>query len=48
MRRQGENDEEPEVIGGYLPLEKVYKFDPTPPELSLEESKHILGGQGNV
>lgn len=31
-----------------LPLEKVYQFEPTPAELTPEEAKHILGGQGNV
>jgi hexosaminidase len=35
-------------IGGYLPLEKVYSFDPVPPELTPEEAKYILGGQGNI
>ena len=28
-----------------LDLEKVFSFDPTPPGLSPEESKHILGGE---
>ena len=39
---------QPLAIGGYLPLEKVYSFDPRFPELSTEENKHILGLQGNV
>ena len=39
---------EPLAIGGYLPLEKVYSFDPLPEELTPEEQKHILGFQGNV
>jgi hexosaminidase len=39
---------QPLAIGGYLPLEKVYSFDPQFPELSAEENKHILGLQGNV
>ncbi len=39
---------EPKAIGGYLPLEKVYEFDPIPEELSLAESSKILGGQGNL
>lgn len=38
----------PEAIGGYIPLEKVYAFEPVPPELSKKEARHILGGQGNV
>ena len=39
---------EPTTIGGYLPLSKVYQFEPVPPELSTEEGKHILGAQANV
>ncbi len=39
---------EPLGIGGFITLKKVYSFDPTPPVLSQEEAKHILGGQGNV
>jgi hexosaminidase len=39
---------QPLAIGGYLPLEKVYSFDPQFPELNAEENKHILGLQGNV
>ena len=33
---------------GYLPIEKVYSYDPQPAELSAEERKHILGVQGNA
>ncbi len=39
---------EPPGIGGYIPLEQVYAFEPVPPELSKKEARHILGGQGNV
>ncbi|MBP7476598.1 MAG: family 20 glycosylhydrolase, partial [Pyrinomonadaceae bacterium] len=35
-------------IGGYLPLEKVYQFDPVPKELTADEAKYILGGQANL
>ena len=35
-------------IGGYLPLEKVYQFDPVPKELNADEAKYILGGQANI
>jgi hexosaminidase len=45
---QCEPDGEPLAIGGYLPLENVYSFDPQFAELSTEEQKHILGVQGNV
>lgn len=36
------------TIGGYLPLEKVYGYEPVPVQLSGDAAKHILGGQGNV
>lgn len=36
------------VIGGYLPLEKVYSFDPVPKELNSNEHHYILGAQGNL
>jgi hexosaminidase len=45
---QGPPAGEPLAIGGLLPLEKVYGYEPVPPELTAEEAKHILGAQGNV
>lgn len=45
---QADNSDEPLAIGGYLPLKKVYSFNPIPSELTSEESKHVLGAQGNV
>jgi hexosaminidase len=39
---------EPKAIGGYLPLDTVYSYDPVPAELTAEEGKHVLGVQGNV
>ncbi|MBA9079478.1 beta-N-acetylhexosaminidase [Rufibacter quisquiliarum] len=39
---------EPVAIGGYLPLEKVYSYNPVPASLTPEEAKHILGPQANV
>ena len=45
---QGDPSTEPLNIGNYLPLEKVYSFDPVPKELSPDEAKYILGGQGNI
>ena len=45
---QSTNDDEPLAIGGFLPLEKVYSFNPIPNELTEEESKYVLGAQGNV
>lgn len=45
---QADPEFEPLAIGGFLTLKKVYGFDPTPPVLSADESKHILGGQANL
>lgn len=39
---------EPLGIGGYIPLKKVYSFEPIPGELSKEEAKHVLGIQFNL
>ena len=45
---QGDPAYEPLNIGGYLPLAKVYSFDPVPKELSADEAKYVIGGQGNL
>jgi len=45
---QAEPENQPLAIGGYLPLERVYEYDPVPGELNNEEKKHILGIQGNI
>lgn len=45
---QGPASQEPPGIGGYVPLSKVYAFNPVPPELSPDAAKHILGGQANL
>ncbi len=45
---QGDPAYEPLNIGGYVPLSKVYEFDPVPPELNAEEAKYIIGGQANI
>ncbi|MCP9610546.1 glycoside hydrolase family 20 protein [Coprobacter tertius] len=39
---------EPEAIGGYLPLEKVYSYNPVPDSLTADKSQRILGVQANV
>jgi hexosaminidase len=39
---------EPLAIGGFLPLEKVYAYEPVPDILTAEEAKHILGAQANL
>ncbi len=45
---QGDPTNEPLNIGGYLPLSKVYSYNPMPQELSADEQQYILGVQGNV
>ena len=39
---------EPMCIGGYLPVERVYEFQPLPVELTPEQQKHIIGVQANI
>jgi hexosaminidase len=39
---------EPIAIGGFNPVDSVYKYDPAPEVLSEDERKHVLGAQGNV
>ena len=39
---------EPLAIGGFLPMDTVYSFEPIPASLSPEEGKHILGAQAQV
>ena len=45
---QSTNEQEPLAIGGYLPLEKVYSFDPVSENLSEEDKKYIVGVQANT
>jgi len=39
---------QPEAIGGYLPLDKVYSYNPVPAVLKEEKAKHVLGAQANL
>jgi len=43
-----DQENEPPAIGGFIPLEKVYAFDPVPKNLSPEQAAHIIGVQGNI
>jgi hexosaminidase len=45
---QGDSKTEPLAIGGNLPLSKSYSFEPDLPELTEEETKHVVGIQANV
>lgn len=43
-----DHSREPLAIGGFLPLDTVYSYDPMPPELEPRFAKHVLGAQGQV
>ncbi len=45
---QGKHEEEPVNIGGYVPLETVYHYEPLSPKIPQENQKYIIGLQGNV
>lgn len=38
---------QPEAIGGYTPLEKVYAYNPVPASLTADEAKLVYGVQAN-
>lgn len=40
--------DEPQAIGGYLPIKKVYEMDAVPSDISPDNRKHIIGVQGNL
>lgn len=41
-------NEDSVTIGSYLPVERVYNYNPLPAELTADEAKYVLGAQGNV
>lgn len=41
-------NEDSVTIGGFLPLEKVYNYEPIPEKLTPKEAAYILGAQANV
>lgn len=45
---QSHDPHEPLNIGGYLPISKVYSYDPVPQELNATEKKYIVGVQANL
>jgi hexosaminidase len=45
---QGDPAGEPLAIGGFVPLDTVYAFEPVPSELSPAEAARVLGGQGSL
>lgn len=45
---QADRKTEPLAIGNFLPIEKMYSYDPVPAELSEVEKKHIIGVQAQL
>ncbi len=46
---QSDPNTQPTAIGGYIPLRKIYSYDPVPEDsLTASEKKHILGVQANL
>jgi hexosaminidase len=45
---QGDPKIEPLAIGGLLPLDSVYAWEPVPNALTADESAHVIGAQGNL
>ena len=43
-----DKENEPLAIGGYLPVEKCYSYEPTTADMTAEEKSHILGVQANL
>ncbi len=43
-----ETDKEPIAIGGYVPVEMVYNYEPVSPLLTPEEAEYIIGVQANL
>lgn len=39
---------EPLAIGGYVPLEKVYGYEPVSAEIDAEKAHHVLGAQAQL
>jgi hexosaminidase len=45
---QGDSATEPLAIGGFVPLDSVYAFEPIPNQLTAEEAAHVIGAEGCV
>lgn len=45
---QGSEYSEPKSIGGFLPLETVYNYEPVPASLNEAEAKLVLGAQAQL
>ena len=45
---QGNPASEPLAIGGFVPLDSVYAYEPIPAVLTPAQAAHVLGAQGNL
>jgi hexosaminidase len=45
---QGPKEKEPLAIGGYIPLEKVYQYEPIPKAIEADKAGHVLGVQAQL
>lgn len=43
-----DKENEPLAIGGYLPIEKCYSYEPFTADMTEEEKAHVLGVQANL
>ncbi|MHC4640302.1 MAG: beta-N-acetylhexosaminidase [Planctomycetota bacterium] len=45
---QGPKEKEPLAIGGFVPLEKVYQYEPIPKAIDADKAGHVLGVQAQL
>lgn len=45
---QSQKPGEPLAIGGFVPLDLVYRYEPLPKELTPDEQQYIIGAQANL
>lgn len=41
-------NEDSVTIGGYIPIQNIYNYNPIPKEMTAADAKYVLGAQGNV
>jgi hexosaminidase len=46
--QSADREHEPRAIGGFLPLEKVYGYEPIPAALTPAQARRVLGAQGQL
>ncbi len=45
---QGDENDEPQAIGGLTTTQMVYDYEPTPAGLTAQQAAHVIGVQGNL